>query len=140
MTYRNFDFTLILKDNTADYVGPHMDLIKSAPSIFNLLIKLLDDSDIPNSTRSKLFTVIGYFFVEKDIYPEDEHGAIGYIDDILASLTVISEVIKIIGIEAVKSYNDDKSIDLMDLLTNKFNDAQSDYNELYNEVIDYLGF
>ena len=140
MVYRNFDFSQILKENTEPYVGPHSDLIKSAPSIFGLLVRLLDDSDIPNTTRLKLFASIGYFFVAKDIYPEDEHGAIGYIDDILASLTVISEVIQIIGIDAVNSYYVNESIDLTDLLSTKFNEAQADYIDLYNEVIEYLGF
>ena len=36
----------------------------------------------------KLFCAIGYFFIPDDLFPEEIHGQIGYIDDVLLALCI----------------------------------------------------
>lgn len=140
-SFKKFKFEDILIENTKGYEGKHKELINSAPHIYQLLTSLLDHTDLSVVNRSKIFTAIGYFLVPKDLYSEDEHGAIGYIDDILLAIFVIKEVETEIGFEHIdKFYNSDSdSLDKI-IRSSLFDDALEDYGSLFQEVLEYVGF
>lgn len=140
-SFKKFKFEDLLLNNTRDYQEKHSELIRSAPYIYQLLTSLLDVTDLSVSNRSKIFTSIGYFLVPKDLYSEDEHGAIGYIDDILLAIFVIKEVETEIGFEQIERlYNQD--LNNLDELLNSgiYDNAIKDYDELFQEVLEFVGF
>ena len=136
-SYKSFDFSEILENNTLDYDGPHANLIRNSRDIFDLMVSLIDESDLPQFHKSKLFSAIGYFILPKDLYPEDKHGAIGYIDDILLSIHVIKEIQEAhYPIEEYWSGGDNLNL----ITTTYFEIAKKEYIDLYNELIEYMGF
>ncbi|ADY30196.1 hypothetical protein IX49_11880 [Cellulophaga lytica] len=140
-SFKKFKFEDLLLNNTRDYQNKHSELIRSAPYIYQLLTSLLDVTDLSVANRSKIFTSIGYFLVPKDLYSEDEHGAIGYIDDILLAIFVIKEVETEIGFEQIERlYNQD--LNNLDELLNSgiYDNAIKDYDELFQEVLEFVGF
>lgn len=141
ISYSKFNFEDLLRSNTQQYKDKHNELIQSAPDIYALLVALLDVTDISTSNRSKIFTAIGYFLVPQDLFSEDEHGAIGYIDDILLAVFVIKEVENEIGFENIKSLykNSIYSLEIA-ISSNLFQEAVSEYNSLFQEVLEYVGF
>jgi uncharacterized membrane protein YkvA (DUF1232 family) len=140
MQFKNFDFSQILRENTSSYQGDHEELIKASPDIFNLLVKLLDEPDLSNTIRTRIFSVIGYFFVVKDLFPEDENGAIGYIDDLMISISVLKDVEFEAGREIIESNYTESFESYLKITNEKFNAAREEYVHLYNEVIEFLGF
>jgi uncharacterized membrane protein YkvA (DUF1232 family) len=138
--FQSIDFSAILRNNTKDYDGEHFRLIKSAQPVFDLLVSLTEEIDLSQDLRMKLFSVIGYFIIPKDLYPEDEHGALGYIDDILISLFVIKQIEEKYDYEMLEHHwTGDKDV-LKEILHKDFIEAQSEYIELYNELMNYFGF
>jgi uncharacterized membrane protein YkvA (DUF1232 family) len=138
--FQSIDFSTILRNNTKDYDGEHIRLIKSAQPVFDLLVSLTEEIDLSQDLRMKLFSVIGYFIIPKDLYPEDEHGAFGYIDDILISLFVIKQIEERYDYEMLEHHwTSDKDV-LKEILHKDFIEAQSEYIELYNELMNYFGF
>ena len=43
-------------------------------------------------TQAKLFSAIGYFIIPHDLYPEDVHDPIGYVDYLILLLVVFLEI------------------------------------------------
>jgi uncharacterized membrane protein YkvA (DUF1232 family) len=67
-------------------------IIKEVSSIFKTLESLIHEKDLTNKQRIHLFAAIGYFFIPDDFFPEEELGEIGYIDDIILSITILKEI------------------------------------------------
>ena len=68
------------------------NIIKEVSSIFKTLESLIHEKDLTNKQRINLFAAIGYFFIPDDFFPEEELGEIGYIDDIILSITILKEI------------------------------------------------
>ena len=130
----------ILKENVKDYRGSHEEVIKLAPELYRLVSDLLFDRDIKQLNRSKLLASIGYFIVPQDLYPEDKHGAIGYVDDLMLLITVIREISEKYGEEKLFLYwKMDRSI--LNKVTNEYYiNLTNEYKLLFEEVIQFVGF
>jgi len=130
----------ILKKNVLDYHGPHEAVIKLAPELYRLISDLLFDRDIEQQYRSKLLTSIGYFIVPQDLYPEDEHGAIGYVDDLMLLITVIREISEKYGEEKLLLYWKKDGQVLKKVINEYYFALINDYRLLFEEVIQFVGF
>ena len=137
-TYKNLDYSKLLENNTSNYQGPHQEIITNSRHIFDLMVKVLDDQDLPLKYRSKLLSVIGYFILPKDLYPEEEFGAIGYVDDLMAAIFVLKEIEQSHLSTELNVYWSGEAI-LNELLNIHFENLRNEYMELFNELIEYLG-
>jgi uncharacterized membrane protein YkvA (DUF1232 family) len=136
--FKGFDYSKLLENNTSGYIGPHESLINNSRHIFDLMVRILDDPELTLEYRKKLLSVIGYFILPKDLYPEDQLGAIGYVDDILASLKVVKEIEEsplVSPLDGLWNGN----IPLDDLLNKHYENLRNDYSDLFYELIEYLG-
>ena len=61
------------------------------PDVFMLLVRLALDADVPQSTRLLLGGAIVYFVTPIDLLPEGFIGPIGYIDDLVLAVAVLSQ-------------------------------------------------
>jgi uncharacterized membrane protein YkvA (DUF1232 family) len=130
----------VLRKDVQDYKGAHENVIKLAPELYRLVSDLLFDRDIEQQFRSKLLTSIGYFIIPQDLYPEDQHGAIGYVDDLMLLITVIREISDRYGEEKILLYWKEDSEILKKVTTEYYYSLTNDYKLLFEEVIQFVGF
>jgi uncharacterized membrane protein YkvA (DUF1232 family) len=88
----NFNFLVIINSNVSNYVGPHSRIIQKAPMLYETAVNLLRDAQVHSNIRLKLLAAIGYFIIPNDIFPEEEHGAIGYVEDIMLLIHIFREI------------------------------------------------
>jgi len=78
------------------------EYILIAPDIFYLLVKLVQDPDVPQSKKIKLVTAIAYFISPIDLIPEAILGPIGYLDDIGIAAYVLNDLINTIDPQIIR--------------------------------------
>jgi uncharacterized membrane protein YkvA (DUF1232 family) len=61
------------------------------PDVFMLVARLALDKDVPKSTRALLGGALAYFILPVDLLPEAMLGAVGYTEDLILALTVLSQ-------------------------------------------------
>jgi uncharacterized membrane protein YkvA (DUF1232 family) len=114
------------------------DIIKEVPSLFSTLYRVLKDVDLNADDRLIVYGAIGYFFVPDDVYPEEIHGQIGYIDDVILSLYILNEINNsVLGSEILKR-NWDSNINI-EQLENHLADLQEKYPSIYIDVLSHIG-
>lgn len=62
-----------------------------APDLFYLLIKLMQDPEVPKSKKVKLGAVIAYFITPFDFLPEAIMGLVAYVDDVALTAYVLND-------------------------------------------------
>lgn len=135
----NQDFVEVLRENVKDYESKHMEIIKQAPELYALACKLLKDPKVTKKFRIKLLGAIGYFIIPDDIYPEDEHGPIGYVEDIMLLQHVFREINSEIGRKPLSRNWNGTEDDLVMLLGEGYKTLTEAYPVLYKEVLNYTG-
>lgn len=114
-------------------------IIKEVPNIFETITKLIKDVDITNEERMLSYAAIGYFFVPDDLYPEEILGQIGYIDDVLLSLTVFQEIRStMIGAEALER-NWCLNFGVEEVMDTIYPSLIKKYSNEYISVLDHIG-
>ncbi len=73
-----------------------------APDLFYLLIKLMQDKEVPKSKKIKLGAVIAYFITPFDFLPEALMGLIGYIDDVALTAYILNDFFNEMNPEIIK--------------------------------------
>ena len=63
-----------------------------APDIFILLVRLVFDKDVPRRSRLLIGGAIAYWISPFDLLPEAILGPIGYLDDLVVAVAVVSQV------------------------------------------------
>ena len=63
-----------------------------APDIFILLVRLVMDKDVPRRARWLIGGAIAYWISPIDLLPELFLGPIGYLDDLVVAVAVLSQV------------------------------------------------
>jgi uncharacterized membrane protein YkvA (DUF1232 family) len=134
------DFEETLRINTKDYKGDFDFIIKKSPELYALLCELLVDNDLPKEIRSKLFSVIGYFIIPKDLFSEEEHGPIGYIDDLMLVVFVLKEIQSKESLNTILFHTKMTPDEIERILEQEYYDMINAYPDLYREVIDFMGF
>jgi len=137
---KKLDFEQILKDNTKEYNGKFCFLIRQAPSLYRLINKIVEEADLKKEIKSKLFCAIGYFICPIDLYPESEHGPIGYIDDLILLISILREIRYEYGEGFLFNFWKEDDEELTKILDQEFEDAIKEYPDLHQELIDLIGF
>jgi uncharacterized membrane protein YkvA (DUF1232 family) len=135
----NFNFTDILKFNVQSYNGKHSEIIKKAPLLYEMAVNLLKDVQVSAIFRQKLLAAIGYFIIPNDIYPEDEHGPIGYVEDIMLLIYIFKEINNSKGkTPLIRNWKGEEE-ELSLLLGNDFEKLKMSFPMLFEEVIKFTG-
>ena len=129
----NQDFAKTLRENVSVYEGEHQEIIRKAPELYDLAVKLLRDVKITKKIRLKLLCAIGYFVIPDDIYSEEEHGPIGYVEDIMLLQHIFREINTEIGKKPLTRNWNGTEEQLVSVLGEEFNVLKTSYPLLYNE-------
>jgi len=72
------------------------------PDIFYLLVKLVQDPEVPQEKKVKLVAAIAYFISPIDLLPEAILGPIGYLDDLGVAAYVLNDLLNTIDPKIIK--------------------------------------
>lgn len=91
-----------------------------APDLFYLLIKLMQDPEVPKSKKIKAGVVIAYFITPLDFLPEGLIGVVGYIDDIALTAYILNDFFNEMNPEIIKRNwpGEQKVLDLIQKIIN----------------------
>lgn len=136
----SFDFIKYLENSVDGYDGKHSTIIQNLPYLYTLLEGLIQKEEIAHTLRNDVYVTFGYLFFPYDLYSEEEHGPIGFVDDILLILFVINKIRYKHGIDMIKEYwtNDGYSIET--LISEDFNNLKNEYDDLFIDVLRTTGF
>tara|TARA_B110000285_G_C14774637_1_gene445627 strand:+ start:45 stop:461 length:417 start_codon:yes stop_codon:yes gene_type:complete len=138
MEYLEFD--KILERNTFNYKGDHDTVITRSAELYRLICDLIIDDDLTKSVRARLFAVIGYFIIPQDLYPEEEHGPIGYVDDLMLVIFVLRDIREVEGVGKLYYHWKSERVELDNILDTEFESLVDNYTDLYQELIEFMGF
>jgi|GEM_PF-6117377 len=129
-----------LRKNVQDKPGLPV-LVQNAHYIFDSLANLLKDEELPSHLRSKCFIALGYFLIPDDVFPEDEHGAIGFVEDVMLSVFVLEEIEEYLGelgIEIIERSLPEGANSYGELKLD-FQKQIEDYQEYYLKALHHTG-
>ncbi len=69
-----------------------MRVLLLVPDIFLLLVRLALDKEVPRGTRALIGSVLAYFLLPLDLFPEGLLGAAGFLDDLVLATALLSQV------------------------------------------------
>ena len=100
MTPKEKKFYLKLRKKISSWLSDNANIdnkwreyIFVVPDIFYLLVKLVQDPDVPQTNKIKLLTAIAYFISPIDVLPEAFLGPIGYLDDLGIAVYVLNDLL-----------------------------------------------
>ena len=138
MNYLKFD--QYLEELTQDYKGKYDYLINRSALLYRATTKLISDNDLPRAIRAKLFAVVGYFVIPDDFYPEEIHGPIGFIDDLMLVIFVFREILEIESYGKLEAVYDGDIEDLKRIVEIEYHTLIEENFELYEQVIEFMDF
>ena len=115
------------------------DIILEVPNIFCTMQRLLKDEDLDNDKRLMVFAALGYFFIPDDLFPEEELGQIGYIDDVILCLTIFQEIAETPLGKFTLRRNWELTGALDEVLGPKLDQLITEYPKHYVKVLDHVG-
>ena len=138
---QEFDFQGYLLNNTKGYTGKYAEFILLLPDLYSLLCKLLDSKDLPIQLRADIYLCIGYLYHPQDIFSEEEHGTLGFLDDLMLILTVLRKcaIQEELGMDYIKKFADGMSIPFEKLLTTDFKTLTNENKVLFDELLSVTG-
>lgn len=139
MTEDHNEFISRLKHETQNPNLP--PLIQCAGEIYEGLTRLIKRDEISAPYRAKCFICLGYFLIGDDIFPEDIHGPIGYIEDCLIAFDTILQISQDLGPqgdEVIVSCFNFKSF-TFDNLMEDFHHNVAKYESLYFKALNHTG-
>ncbi len=138
---QEFDFQDYLLNNTKGYTGKYAEFILLLPDLYSLLCKLLDSKDLPIKLRADIYLCIGYLYHPQDIFSEEEHGTLGFLDDLMLILTVLRKcaIQEELGMDYIKKFADGMSIPFEKLLTTDFKTLTNENKVLFDELLSVTG-
>ncbi len=132
-------FDQLLQQEIAKYEGRHDDLIFQAPTLYRLLVALLDDNRLPDRLRPLVACAIAYFILPADIIPEEIHEPYGYADDIWLCAWVAETVRRELDTDAILVENWDGEAPLLQLLGDILAREQELIGDQRNKILWYTG-
>lgn len=134
-----YDYRNILVEIIKDYKGEHKEIILVFPSLYDLVILVLEDHELDRELRLRLFSALGYLVLPNDLYSEEEHGAIGFVDDIMLLLHVLRDINEKYSDEYLENlWRGEGELSL--LLSEGFESLTNNFSDLYAELMEYMGF
>jgi uncharacterized membrane protein YkvA (DUF1232 family) len=76
---------------TGRLAGDAVKVLLLVPDIFLLLVRLTFDKEVPASTRALIGSVLAYFLLPFDLFPEALVGGAGYLDDVVLATAVLAQ-------------------------------------------------
>ena len=95
----DFNFKEYLNEYIKEYDDKYSNIIHLLPRLYDLLSALLKSVDLPQEYRKEIYLTMGYLFYPDDVYPEEIHGPIGFIDDIMLILVVLKKIADRMGFD-----------------------------------------
>ena len=109
MKQREERFYLKLRKNITDWLNEKANFdykwkeyLLIVPDIFYLLVRLIQDPEVPQSKKVKLVAAVAYFISPIDILPEALMGPIGYLDDLGLAAYVLNDLLNSVDPQIVK--------------------------------------
>jgi len=133
-------FEQLLREDIAGYEGEHQELIVSAPDLYRLFTRLLDDANLPGQLRPFVILAIGYFNLQADIMPEDLKGARGYADDIFFCALIADRIRRELDSDEVLRNNWEAKQPLMSLLEEILAKEQALIGDRRDLILWYTGY
>ncbi len=72
--------------------GDALKMLLLVPDIFILMVRLTLDKSVPKGARAMIGGALAYFILPFDLLPEAILGPIGYMDDLVLAVAVLSQV------------------------------------------------
>ena len=91
-------------DEKANLNNNFREYILIVPDMFHLLIKLVQDPDVPQGKKVKLISAIAYFISPIDFLPEAFLGPVGYMDDIAIAAYVLNDMLNSIDPQIIRRH------------------------------------
>lgn len=135
----NINFLNLLQSNVDKYQGVHYQIIQKAPLLYVSAVKLLKDVQVTSHFRQKLLAAIGYLIIPNDIFPEDEHGPIGYVEDMMLLIHIFREINNSKGKKPLVRTWVGNEEELSLLLGRDFEILKESFPLLFEEVIKFTG-
>jgi len=76
------DFGRQLRAAVENYHGRREQSIRRAGDVFDFYARLFEDPRVPRHARATVNAVLAYFVVANDVFPEEEEGPFGFLDDL----------------------------------------------------------
>lgn len=132
-------FYEILKDtieNEEDLL--YEDIIKYSPSFFKLLCDILTDKKTDWHTKLVISAALAYFVVPHDIIPEDEYGAMGYVDDVFICAYVLNEIKHKVSEELLIDHWSEEG-NILEIVDRIFSESKKVVGDKYIQILQLVG-
>ena len=115
------------------------DLLIYTPKFYELLVHIMHDPRIDWQIKLMINSALAYFVVPNDVIPEDEYGAVGYIDDLFLCSHVLVEIKNKVSEELLTEYWDEND-DICNLVDDVNKRTKKIIKDKYNEILNFVGF
>ena len=111
------------------------------PVLYDALCSILKSTTLPQSLRADIYLTFGYLYYPEDLYPEEELGPLGFLDDLLLILVVLRKcaIQEKIGIEFIEEHITGLDYSVNQLLTSDFDKITKENKKLFDELLAVTG-
>ena len=136
-----FNFSEYLTKNIEGYDGKYAQYILMIPILYDGLCSILKSSILPQSLRADIYLTFGYLYYPEDLYPEEELGPLGFLDDLMLILVVLRKcaIQDKLGIEFIEEHITGLNYSVNQLLTSDFEIITSKNKKLFDELLSITG-
>ena len=138
---QDFNFRDYLTKNIDGYNGKYAQYILMIPILYDALCSILKSTILPQSLRADIYLTFGYLYYPEDLYPEEEHGPLGFLDDLMLILVVLRKcaIQEKIGIEFIEENIVGLNYSVNQLLTSDFDMITNENKKLFDELLSVTG-
>ena len=138
---QEFNFRKYLTKNIDGYDGKYARYILMLPALYDALCNLLGSTKLPLSLRADVYLTFGYLFYPSDLYPEEEYGPLGFLDDLMLILVVLRKCVirEEVGLEFIEEHTAELDYSLNQLLTSDFDKITKENKKLFDELLNATG-
>ena len=134
---QEFNFRKYLTKNIDGYDGKYAQYILMLPALYDALCSILESTELPQSLRADIYLTLGYLFYPSDLYPEEEYGPLGFLDDLMLILVVLRKcaIREEVGFEFIEEHTTGLDYSLNQLLTGDFDKITKENKKLFDELL-----
>ena len=138
---QEFNFRKYLTKNIDGYDGKYAQYILMLPALYDALCSILESTELPQSLRADIYLTLGYLFYPSDLYPEEEYGPLGFLDDLMLILVVLRKcaIREEVGFEFIEEHTTGLDYSLNQLLTGDFDKITKENKELFDDLLAVTG-
>ena len=138
---QEFNFKEYLTKNIDGYDGKYAQYILMIPILYDALCSILKSTILPQSLRADIYLTFGYLYYPEDLYPEEEHGPLGFLVDLMLILVVLRKCAmqEKMGIEFIEENITGLDYSVNQLLTIDFDIITNENKKLFDELLSVTG-